>query len=152
MKKNIVYYYYWPNISDVAESSIENNYFYTKTKLSNGKGIEYKSKFIYYRAMAAKGKNDNLDSVWESLSIKTEEGDYLISEANYDQSKAEKVSSGIVTSDDKQSFLVTGAKGKYKGAKEVVVEYDNNLTKPFTPDSIKNHPFKSKFRKVTIKF
>ena len=98
--------------------------------------------------MKAEGLNGNHDSVWESLTIKTSPNDQIIAEANYSQSPS--LINQTITESDQETFIVTGSIGKFEGAKKIVVEYDNDLIKDFSPSMIKDHPVKVKFRRVTV--
>lgn len=66
-----------------------------------------------------KGINGNPDSVWVSATIQTSSEDIVIGETNFDQD----VYDGVV--EGKRSYIITGAKGKFKGAKEIIIDYDN---------------------------
>ena len=150
MTKKIVTYYCWPNVSDEAKSVIESEngkkYLMTKTKLSSSKGYEIKDKYIYARAYTAKGINGNPDSVWISATIQTSSEDIVIGETNFDQDVYDGVAEG------RRSYLVTGAKGKFEGAKEIIIEYDNEKIAEWTPEWMKEGPVNFFFRRVTILF
>lgn len=136
-------------IGVVGWSDVGDNYYYDNSKLANSEGKLLDKQHIYYRGMKAEGLNENPDSFWESLTIITSSDDQIIAEANYSQDAS--LTSEVATESDQETFLVTGASGKFEGAKKIVVEYDNDLTKPWTPDLIKNHKSKDiKFRRVTV--
>lgn len=153
MKKTHVLYYSQPYPSLQAKSEIVSNentpYVYSKTKISTKDGFETeKNKHIYYRSFVAQGVKGKEDSVWESITINIEDTDVVIGEANYVNAKS---SGGIlVTSSDQQIFTVVGARGKYAGATKIIIDYDNNLDKEFTPEWMKKGPIDFKFRKITI--
>ena len=95
---------------------------------------------IYYRGMKAEGLNENHDSFWESLTIITSPNDQIIAEAHFSQDAS--LTSEVATDSDQETFLVTAASGKFEGAKKIVVEYDNDLIKDWTPELIRNHKSK----------
>ena len=154
MVKTHVLYYSWPTPTLQAKSEILSNqntpYTYTKTKISTRDGFAIdKNKHIYYRSFVAKGVKGE-DSIWESLTINIEDTDVVIAEANYVNSIPTLSGNIVVTDSDQQTFTVVGSRGKYAGATKVVVEYDNNLNKDFTPEWMKKGPIDFKFRKITI--
>ena len=130
-------------------SDVGDNYYYDKSKIANSEGKLLDNQNIYYRGMKAEGMNENHDSFWESLTIITSPNDQIIAEANYSQDAS--LTSEVATESDQETFLVIGASGKFEGAKKIVVEYDNDLTKSWTPELIRNHKSKFiKFRRVTV--
>ena len=160
MKKKIVTYYCWPNISDEARSILppksltelskdaedSKEYLMTKTKLSSSQGYELKDKYMYARAFTAKGIHGNPDSVWISATIKTSPKDIVIGETNFDQDVYKGVAEGS------RSYVITGAKGKFEGAKEMIIDYDNAKIADWTPEWMKKGPVNFFFRRVTILF
>ena len=109
----------------------------TKTKLSSSKG---------YEAYTAKGINGNPDSVWISATIQTSPEDIVIGETNFDQDIYDGGAEG------KRSYLVTWTKGKFEGAKEFIIDYDNKKIADWTPEWMKKGPVNFFFRRVTILF
>lgn len=108
--------------------------------------------YIIYRSNKAEKNLDGYDDFfYEQLVIKTSEGD-LYSEAIYGQPTA--VLNEIATVGDSQVFDVYRGTGIFKKSSQILVEYDNDLTKPFTPDAIKNEEAVEgqllKFRRVTV--
>ena len=136
-------------IGGQSYSDVGDNYYYDKSKIANSEGKLLDNQNIYYMGMKAEGMNENHDSFWESLTMITSPTDQIIAEAHYSQDAS--LTSLVATYSDEETFLVTGASGKFKGAKKIVVEYDNDLTKPWTPELIRNHILKNiKFRRVTV--
>ena len=146
----VFYYYSGSNRVQIASApKIDNNLFYNEDKLANSEGTLLDNQNIYYRGMKSEGINENHDSFWESLTIITSPTDQIIAEAHYSQDAS--LTSEVATESDQETFLVTGASGKFEGATTIVVEYDNDLTKPWTPELIRNHKSKDiKFRRVTV--
>ena len=148
-KKPQVYYYYAGKVSRVAYSDI-GGYYYAETPIANSEGKLLENHNLYYRGMQAEGLNGNDDSVWESLTMITSPNDQIIAEANYSQNPS--LTGQTTTVSDQETFIVTGSSGKFEGAKKIVVEYDNDLKKCFSPNMIKDHPVKVKFRRVTVHY
>jgi hypothetical protein len=136
-------------VGTLSYSDVGDNYYYDSCKIANSEGKILDDQHLYYRGMKSEGLNENPDSFWESLTMITSPNDQIIAEANYSQDAS--LTSEYETESDQETFIVTGASGKFEGAKKIVVEYDNDLTKPWTPELIRNHKAKYiKFRRVTV--
>lgn len=150
--ESLVYYYYsGSNRDQIAQIKIDNNLYYNEDRLANIRGKILDEQRLYYKGIKSKGINGNLDSFYEKITIKTSPNDVIIAEANYPQDSS--LTSQTTTDSDQETFIVTGASGIFTGAKKIVIEYDNDLTKDFSQlldQEIKNQGLK--FRKITVTF
>jgi hypothetical protein len=108
--------------------------------------------YIIYRGNKGEKKIYGYDDeTYEQLVIITSEG-RVYSEALYGQPSTTLNVTDTVA--DSQIFDVYLGTGKFKKSSQILGEYDNDLTKSFTPEAIKNEVgiggLPLKFRRVTV--
>ena len=124
-----------PNVGDTyAGTDATAQYMTVKyAGCSDSGAVDANQGHIYYRGIKAMKTNGENDSQWECITVEDGTGNVVIAEADYGQrTGGTSVTEGL----DYVDFKVTSAKGDFKRATTVRVEYDdesqgakwNNLT------------------------
>ena len=138
------------NVAAVAPGAAalgKTRYYASQYAVSNIKGMrsaDLRHISILYKGIKASGSQyGDLDSQWESIAIQDGEEDSIMGASNYPSNNADH-KDPTTTGLSERFFPVKGAKGMYKSAKGIKVEYDNDGKESWNPLRIK------KFRRVSV--